>query len=91
MIALIGGIVVVVVGLLPFLVLIVPNIVSLLFGDNVRKTIPWICLLGSGLVLLCDIIGRVIRYPFEIPASVILGVVGAIIFLVLLSKKRHAS
>lgn len=90
-IALIGGIVVVVVGVLPFLGLIVPNIVSLLFGDNVRKTIPWICLLGSGLVLLCDIIGRVIRYPFEIPASVILGVVGAIIFLVLLSKKRHAS
>jgi iron complex transport system permease protein len=90
-IALIGGIVVVVVGVLPFLGLIVPNIVSLLFGDNVRKTIPWICLFGSGLVLLCDIIGRVIRYPFEIPVSVILGVVGAIIFLVLLSKKRHAS
>lgn len=89
-IALIGGIVVVVVGVLPFLGLIVPNIVSLLFGDNVRKTIPWICLLGSGLVLLCDIIGRVIRYPFEIPVSVILGVVGAVIFLVLLSKKRHA-
>ena len=90
-IALIGGIVVVVVGVLPFLGLIVPNIVSLLFGDNVRKTIPWICLFGSGLVLLCDIIGRVIRYPFEIPVSVILGVVGAVIFLVLLSKKRHAS
>ena len=90
-IALIGGIVVVVVGVLPFLGLIVPNIVSLLFGDNVRKTIPWICLFGSGLVLLCDIIGRVIRYPFEIPVSVILGVVGAFIFLVLLSKKRHAS
>ncbi|MCX8650286.1 iron chelate uptake ABC transporter family permease subunit [Gilliamella sp. B2776] len=90
-VALIGGIVVVVVGVLPFLGLIVPNIVSLMFGDNVRKTIPWICLFGSGLVLLCDIIGRVIRYPFEIPVSVILGVVGAIIFLVLLSTKRHAS
>ncbi|WP_218056196.1 ABC transporter permease [Gilliamella sp. App6-5] len=90
-IALIGGIVVVVVGVLPFLGLIVPNIVSLLFGDNVRKTIPWICLFGSGLVLICDIIGRVIRYPFEIPVSVILGVVGAIIFLILLSRKRHVS
>ncbi|QYN47938.1 MULTISPECIES: ABC transporter permease [unclassified Gilliamella] len=88
-IALIGGIVVVVVGVLPFLGLIVPNIVSLLMGDNVRKTIPWICLLGSGLVLICDIIGRVIRYPFEIPVSVILGVIGAVIFLVLLSQKRH--
>ncbi|OCG18557.1 ABC transporter permease [Gilliamella sp. App4-10] len=90
-IALTGGIVVVVVGVLPFLGLIVPNIVSLLFGDNVRKTIPWICLFGSGLVLICDIIGRIIRYPFEIPVSVILGVVGAIIFLILLGRKRHVS
>ncbi|WP_194240646.1 ABC transporter permease [Gilliamella sp. ESL0250] len=90
-IALIGGIVVVVVGVLPFLGLIVPNIVSLLFGDNVRKTMPWICLFGSGLVLICDIIGRIIRYPFEIPVSVILGVVGAIIFLILLGRKRHVS
>lgn len=90
-IALIGGIVVVVVGVLPFLGLIVPNIVSLLFGDNVRKTIPWVCLFGSGLVLICDIIGRIIRYPFEIPVSVILGVIGAIIFLVLLSRKRHVN
>ncbi|OCG24384.1 iron ABC transporter permease [Gilliamella sp. App2-1] len=90
-IAVTGGIVVVVVGVLPFLGLIVPNIVSLLFGDNVRKTIPWICLFGSGLVLICDIIGRIIRYPFEIPVSVILGVVGAIIFLILLGRKRHVS
>ncbi len=49
-------------------------------GDNIRKTIPWICIAGGGLVLLCDIIGRLI-YPFEIPASVILGVVGAVIFI----------
>ncbi|MCX8575184.1 MULTISPECIES: ABC transporter permease [unclassified Gilliamella] len=90
-IALIGGIVVVVVGVLPFLGLIVPNIVSLLFGDNVRKTIPWVCLFGGGLVLICDIIGRLIRYPFEIPVSVILGIVGAVIFLILLSRKKHAS
>ncbi|OCG01504.1 ABC transporter permease [Gilliamella sp. wkB112] len=90
-IALIGGIVVVVVGVLPFLGLIVPNIVSLLLGDNVRKTIPWICLFGAGLVLICDIIGRVIRYPFEIPVSVILGVIGAIAFLMLLSRRRHVN
>nr|WP_202113731.1 MULTISPECIES: iron chelate uptake ABC transporter family permease subunit [unclassified Gilliamella] len=90
-IALIGGIVVVVVGVLPFLGLIVPNIVSLLFGDNIRKTIPWVCLFGSGLVLICDIIGRIIRYPFEIPVSVILGVIGAIIFLILLSRKRYVN
>lgn len=88
-IALISGVVVVVVGALPFLGLIVPNLISLVMGDNIRKTIPWICLAGGGLVLLCDIIGRLIRYPFEIPASVILGVVGAVIFLYLLLKHQR--
>lgn len=90
-IALISGVVVVVVGALPFLGLIVPNLISLVMGDNIRKTLPWICLAGGGLVLLCDIIGRLVRYPFEIPASVILGALGAVIFLFLLLKQqRHA-
>lgn len=91
-IAVISGVVVVVVGALPFLGLIVPNLISMMMGDNVRKTIPWVCLLGGGLVLLCDIIGRVVRYPFEIPVSVILGVIGAVVFLfLLLSQRRHVS
>ena len=91
-IAIISGVVMVVVGTLPFLGLIVPNLISMLLGDNVRKTIPWVCLLGGGLVLLCDVIGRVIRYPFEIPVSVILGVIGAVVFLILLlGQKRHVS
>ncbi|KAA9001124.1 ABC transporter permease [Affinibrenneria salicis] len=91
-IAVISGVVVVVVGALPFLGLIVPNLVSMVLGDNVRKTIPWVCLLGGSLVLLCDMVGRLVRYPFEIPVSVILGVIGAAVFLILLlsQKKRHA-
>lgn len=90
-IAVVSGIVIVVVGALPFLGLIVPNLVSLIMGDNIRKTIPWVCLSGGGLVLLCDIVGRIVIYPLEIPASVILGVIGAIIFLFLLIKRpRHA-
>ncbi|WVD66167.1 iron chelate uptake ABC transporter family permease subunit [Orbus sturtevantii] len=90
-IAVVSGIIIVVVGALPFLGLIVPNLVSLMMGDNIRKTIPWVCLMGGGLVLLCDIIGRVIRYPFEIPASTILGVIGAVIFLFLLiNQSRYA-
>lgn len=91
-IAIISGIMIVVVGALPFLGLIIPNLISLIMGDNIRKTIPWVCIAGSGLVLLCDIIGRIIRYPFEIPASVILGVIGAITFLFLLTRQqRHAT
>ena len=90
-IAIISGVVVVVIGVLPFLGLIIPNIVSMAMGDNLRRTIPWVGLCGGGLVVLCDIIGRLISYPFEIPASVILGVIGALVFLLLIVRtKRHA-
>jgi len=90
-IAVICGVVVVVIGVLPFLGLIVPNIVSMAMGDNLRRTIPWVALCGGALVLLCDIIGRLISYPFEIPASVILGAIGALVFLILILRtKRHA-
>lgn len=90
-IAIVSGVVVVVIGVLPFLGLIVPNIVSMAMGDNLRRTIPWVALCGGGLVVLCDIIGRLVSYPFEIPASVILGAIGALVFLLLIVRtKRHA-
>ncbi|ROR13343.1 ABC transporter permease [Erwinia sp. JUb26] len=89
MIALISGVVIVVVGVLPFLGLIVPNIVSLALGDNLRRTVPWVALLGAMLVLACDIIGRLIIHPFEIPVSALLGVLGAVIFLVLIVRSKR--
>lgn len=88
MIAIISGVVIVVIGVLPFLGLIVPNIVSMIFGDNLRRTVPWVALLGALLVISCDIIGRLIIYPFEIPVSALLGVLGAVIFLMLIIKGK---
>ena len=47
--------------------------------------------MGAGFVLLSDIIGRVARYPYEIPAGTVFGVIGAVIFLwLLLGRKSHA-
>jgi len=86
LIAVATGVVTVVVGNLPFLGLIVPNIVSLIRGDNLRKNLPWVALLGVGTVTACDLIGRTIIMPFEIPVSVVLGVVGATVFIALLVR-----
>ncbi|MBP1076564.1 iron complex transport system permease protein [Microbacterium terrae] len=83
-IAMVTGIMMVVTGALPFLGLIAPNIVSRLIGDNMRRAVPLVALLGAALVLLCDLVGRVVRFPFEIPISVVMGVVGGIVFLWLL-------
>lgn len=83
------GIVTAVIGNLPFLGLIVPNIVSMYRGDDLRSNLPWVCLLGMGTITLCDIISRTIIMPFEVPVSVILGTVGAFIFILILLKQRR--
>ncbi|TIP30528.1 MAG: ABC transporter permease [Mesorhizobium sp.] len=75
---------VVVVGTIPFVGLVAPNIVSRFAGENLRRTLPWVAGGGAALVLACDIIGRLIRFPYEVPVGTILGVVGAVLFLVLL-------
>jgi len=64
--------------------LVVPNIVSRLMGDNLRVTSPVTALGGAGLLLSCDILGRLIIFPYEVPVGSILGVLGAGIFLWLL-------
>ena len=78
----------VVVGNLPFLGLIVPNVVSMIRGDDLRSNLPWVCLLGIAIVTICDLIGRIIVMPFEVPVSLILGVVGAAVFVALLLRQR---
>ncbi|WP_458682161.1 ABC transporter permease [Prescottella equi] len=91
LIAIATGVVTVVVGNLPFLGLIVPNIVSMIRGDDLRSNLPWVCLLGVAIVTVCDLVGRTIIAPFEVPVSLILGVVGSIVFVaMLLRSRRHA-
>ncbi|QLD11297.1 ABC transporter permease [Microbacterium oleivorans] len=88
LVAVATGVTTVVVGFLPFLGLIVPNLVSMWRGDNLRANLPWVCLGGVAIIVVCDIVGRVIRMPFEIPVSMILGVLGAAVFIVLLLRQR---
>ena len=91
-VAMITSLVMVTVGSIPFIGLVVPNIVSRMMGDKLRRSLPAVALLGASLVLACDIAGRLIRYPFEIPVSTIFGVVGTVLFLYLLLRKNtHAA
>mgnify|MGYP001249731876 CR=1 FL=1 len=89
-VAAVTAVVVVVVGSIPFLGIIVPNVVSLLVGDNLRRGVPWVAVLGAGLVLAADIAGRLVRYPYEIPVGVVMGIVGSGLFLWFLLGRRHA-
>lgn len=86
-VSLITAVNVVTVGAIPFIGLVVPNVVSLLIGDNVRRAIPWLAVFGAGFVLACDILGRTLRFPFEIPIGTVVGFVGGALFLTMLLRR----
>ncbi|OIJ14692.1 iron ABC transporter permease [Anaerobacillus alkalilacustris] len=87
-VALVASVVLLTVGMIPFLGLIIPNIVSIYNGDNLKKNLSHTALLGAVFVLLCDILGRIIIYPYEIPIGLTVGVLGSGIFLYLLIRRR---
>ncbi len=80
--------VVVTAGNIPYIGLIVPNIVSLYMGDNIRESIWHTGLFGAIFVLVCDIFGRVIIYPYEISIGLTVGVIGSITFLYLILRRN---
>jgi iron complex transport system permease protein len=82
------AIVVVTVGSIPFLGLVVPNLVTLAMGDQLRRVLPVTAVTGAAFVLVCDVVGRTIRYPYEIPVGVVGGVVGGVLFIWLLLRAR---
>ena len=87
----VSSIIIVSVGVIPFLGLIIPNLVALYLGDNLKKILSHTALLGAVFVLFCDILGRCLIYPYEISINAVVGVMGSGIFLYFLLKRyRHA-
>src|SRR5699024_5231858 len=76
------------VGMIPFLGLIIPNIVTIYQGDHLQKSLIHTALLGAVFVLASDVIGRIIIYPYEIPISLTVGVFGTGIFIYLLLRRK---
>ncbi len=82
--AMITASVVVVVGSISYIGLIVPNVVAMFKGDKIRGTIADTALFGAVFVLACDMIGRAVIAPYELPIELVVGIVGSMIFIVLL-------
>lgn len=91
LISITATVVVLTAGVIPFLGLIVPNIVSILFGDNLKKTLPFTALIGAIFLLICDLVSRTIAFPYEIPIGLTVSIIGGVVFLALVLKKvRYA-
>lgn len=86
--SLMAGCVVSYAGLLSFVGLIVPHICRQLFGNDARFLLPCSALLGGSFVLLCDLLGRTLFAPFELPAGILMAFIGGPFFLYLLLKKK---
>lgn len=86
LVAVASSVTLVTIGGLPFLGVIIPNIVSQFYGDQMKQTLWITAVSGSLFLVMCDILSRVIRQPYEVPVSLIVGIIGSIIFIVLLVK-----
>ena len=76
-------------GVVSFLGLIVPHIGRILVGSDHKVLVPFSALLGACTFLLADTVGRTIAAPFEIPASIIMCVVGGPFFILLLRRSSR--
>lgn len=85
--AVITASVIVIVGQISYIGLIVPNIVALFKGDKIRGTLVDTALFGALFILICDIIARSVIKPYEIPVELVVGIVGSIIFIIMLFYK----
>lgn len=84
------ALIVVTVGNIPFIGLIIPNIVSIYLGDNLKKNLWFTAVLGMVFILACDILARVIIFPFEMTVSAVTGSIGSLIFIYLIYRRyRH--
>ena len=86
-VALITSIIIITIGSIPFIGLIVPNIVSMYLGDNLKHSLGHTALLGAVFLLICDVIGRLVIYPYEVSIGLTVGIIGSVIFLYMLMRR----
>jgi len=84
--SLLAGVCVAVAGVIGFVGLIIPHLMRLLFGSDYRILLVSSFLSGSIFLVLSDVIARTIISPNELPIGVITGIVGGIVFLLMMSR-----
>ena len=85
--AMITASVVTVVGQISYIGLMIPNIVAMFKGDKIKGTLVDTALLGALFVLVCDVIARSVIMPYELPIELIVGMIGSIMFIIMLICK----
>lgn len=83
------GTMVAVSGAIAFVGLVIPHVTRMLVGARHRVVLPAAALIGASFLVWVDVVARTSLRPTEIPLSVVTGVIGAPLFLLLLSRRRY--
>lgn len=86
--ALLAGAAVSFAGLLGFVGLIVPHVMRLVVGNDLRILVPTSALAGSGFVCLCDVCARTLFAPYELPVGILMAFVGGPFFIWLVVRAK---
>jgi iron complex transport system permease protein len=77
-------------GTIGFVGLVVPHVLRLLIGNDQRVLLPASGIAGAVFLLAADTVARTLIAPQQLPVGVVTAMVGAPIFLWLLSRKPGA-
>lgn len=83
------GVLVAVSGAVGFVGLVVPHLARLLVGSRHRVLVPVSALAGALFLVVVDVAARIAVRPTEMPLSVVTGLIGAPVFLVLMGRRRY--
>ncbi|MCQ2230052.1 MAG: iron ABC transporter permease [Bacteroidales bacterium] len=75
------------VGVVAFVGMVVPHLMRSVVGSEHKLLLPLSGIAGGAFLVLCDVLSRVVVYPLELPAGIFSGIVGGVVFIVLLSRK----
>lgn len=74
------------VGPLSFVGLMIPHLAATLGAVQIKRQIQLSAILGAGLMVIADWIGRYLIFPYEIPAGTIAAIIGGAYFLYLMRR-----
>lgn len=75
-------------GIIGFVGLVIPHFMRMIVGPNHKVLIPSSCVFGCAFLVLCDMLGRTVFSPIEIPIGVMTALIGAPVFIILLKNKE---
>ena len=76
-------------GGIGFVGLVIPHLTRLLVGPRHRVVLPVSALFGALFLVWVDVLSRVASRPQETPLSVVTGLLGAPVFLLLLGRRHY--